>query len=301
MPLPPSRLRIRRRHADPDSHPDPDPDPHADPDADPDADPHPDSHPGAHDHEGRDRGRDRHLQPGRHQLRGDVLGELHVGHLGPAHRLGRQRLVLRRLVGRLHGHLVVLHALDDRRSERDGDLHALPPKITSLSPTSGAAGTAVTITGTAFTGATDVAFNGTPVTAFTVVSATRITTTVPAGATSGKVSVTTPVGTGASTGTFTVRVGTTLVATLPATAARGARISVAATLRNATGTAISGQTITVTVNGLRFTGTTNTAGVATISVRAPTRRGTFPVSITFAGSTAYAASSVTPVPNLVVQ
>ena len=52
------------------------------------------------------------------------------------------------------------------------------PTITSFNPTSGSAGTAVTITGTNLSGATAVAFNGTSAT-FTVASATQINTTVP--------------------------------------------------------------------------------------------------------------------------
>lgn len=66
---------------------------------------------------------------------------------------------------------------------------ALPgsPTITSISPSSGAVGTSVTITGTNLTGAS-VTFNGTSATV-TSNSGTSITTTVPAGATSGPVTV----------------------------------------------------------------------------------------------------------------
>ncbi|GIT79810.1 hypothetical protein LLS1_14790 [Leifsonia sp. LS1] len=57
------------------------------------------------------------------------------------------------------------------------------PAITSISPDSGpeTGGTAVTITGTGFTGATGVTFGGTAGTAFTVVNDTTITATTPAG------------------------------------------------------------------------------------------------------------------------
>ncbi len=61
-------------------------------------------------------------------------------------------------------------------------------------PTSGAAGTNVTILGTNLKGATAVSFDGTAAT-FKVVSATEITTTVPSGASSGTVAVTTSEGT----------------------------------------------------------------------------------------------------------
>jgi len=77
------------------------------------------------------------------------------------------------------------------------------PTISSFTPNSGTAGTAVTITGTNFTGATAVAFNGTAAT-YTVASATQINATVPAGASNGPISVTTPNGTATSSGNFTL-------------------------------------------------------------------------------------------------
>jgi uncharacterized repeat protein (TIGR03803 family) len=58
-------------------------------------------------------------------------------------------------------------------------------------PTSGKAGTKVTILGNNLKGATSVTFNGTPVATFKA-SRTSITTTVPAGATTGPVKVVTP-------------------------------------------------------------------------------------------------------------
>jgi len=78
------------------------------------------------------------------------------------------------------------------------------PKITSFTPTTGAVGTVVTITGAAFTGTTKVTFGGVAATSFTVVNATQIKATVPTGAKTGKIAVTTPGGTATSSGTFTV-------------------------------------------------------------------------------------------------
>jgi hypothetical protein len=77
------------------------------------------------------------------------------------------------------------------------------PKIKSFSPTFGPAGTAVTITGTAFTGVTKVQFNGVSA-VFTYNSYTSITATVPAGATTGVITVVTPGGKGSSKVVFTV-------------------------------------------------------------------------------------------------
>ncbi len=65
-----------------------------------------------------------------------------------------------------------------------------PPRITGFAPTSGAAGTAVTITGTNFSGTTSVEFNGASA-PFTVLSTKKIVCGVPTGATTGRISVTT--------------------------------------------------------------------------------------------------------------
>ncbi len=77
------------------------------------------------------------------------------------------------------------------------------PAISSFNPTSGSVGTAVTITGSGFTGAKTVTFGGVKAT-FTVVSGTQINTTVPSGAVTGKIKVTTAGGSATSSGTFTV-------------------------------------------------------------------------------------------------
>jgi hypothetical protein len=81
------------------------------------------------------------------------------------------------------------------------------PSLTSLSPTSGALGASVTITGTGFgttQGSSTVQFNGTSATTITSWSATSIKASVPTGATTGNVVVT--VGGMASNGkSFTVK------------------------------------------------------------------------------------------------
>jgi len=84
--------------------------------------------------------------------------------------------------------------------------------VTGISPTSGAVGTSVTITGVGFK-TPDVSavkfFNGVPAT-FTVVSDTSITTNVPFGATTGPITLSTtdaPNGTSVDTPTFTISGG----------------------------------------------------------------------------------------------
>ncbi len=63
--------------------------------------------------------------------------------------------------------------------------------IGSFSPSSGAAGTPVVISGSGFVGITDVQFNGVSAT-FTVDNANQISTTVPVGATTGVITISTP-------------------------------------------------------------------------------------------------------------
>ena len=81
---------------------------------------------------------------------------------------------------------------------------AAVPTITSLTPTTGGSGTAVTITGTNFTGATAVRIGSFAVTNFTMVPATSITLVVPGGtgSVSGFVTVVTLGGTATSAATF---------------------------------------------------------------------------------------------------
>ncbi len=82
-------------------------------------------------------------------------------------------------------------------------LPTFAPVVSSYSPTSGAAGNIVTLSGSNLGSVTSVSFNGTSA-SFTVVSNSSITTTVPAGATTGVITVVSPNGTGASAGVFTI-------------------------------------------------------------------------------------------------
>ena len=79
----------------------------------------------------------------------------------------------------------------------------IPPSITLFSPTNGATGANVTITGLNFTNATGVTFNGSAA-GFVVVNNTSINATVPAAATSGPIAVITPGGTATTTLNFFV-------------------------------------------------------------------------------------------------
>jgi len=78
------------------------------------------------------------------------------------------------------------------------------PQVKTFSPTSGAAGTQVTITGVSLTQASKVTFGGVAAISFTVNSDTQVTATVPTGAKTGKIAITTPGGTASSATVFTV-------------------------------------------------------------------------------------------------
>ncbi|GAA4347393.1 hypothetical protein GCM10023185_02470 [Hymenobacter saemangeumensis] len=156
------------------------------------------------------------------------------------------------------------------------------PAITSLNPVTGPVGTAVTITGTNFTGASRVAFNGTN-SIYTVVNATTITTTVPTGATTGNVVVTTPAG--ASNGSlFTVTIISSTanasgsqfsVYPNPASAKVGLHITLASATKAATATLhnVLGQVVSTR----SFSG--NSADLATAGLAA----GTYLLTVQVAG------------------
>jgi len=78
------------------------------------------------------------------------------------------------------------------------------PALKGSAPSSGAAGTKVTLYGYNLLGATAVSFNGTPATTLSNISANYVSATVPPGATTGPITVTTPNGSSTSTGVFTV-------------------------------------------------------------------------------------------------
>ncbi len=80
----------------------------------------------------------------------------------------------------------------------------LPPTITNFSPTSGATGASVEITGAEFVNVTSVSVGGVPVASFSVASDTRIVATLSAQATSGTVRVLTQQGQTVSGSPFTV-------------------------------------------------------------------------------------------------
>jgi hypothetical protein len=89
-------------------------------------------------------------------------------------------------------------------SGQSGGTFRVLPRITSVSPASGPAGTSVTITGSGFTDVKTVKFNGVPAVAPSIDSDHQITAQVPATATSGRIAVTTAGGIAVSPTGFVV-------------------------------------------------------------------------------------------------
>ncbi|WP_400190531.1 T9SS type A sorting domain-containing protein [Hymenobacter sp. B81] len=83
-------------------------------------------------------------------------------------------------------------------------LAGCPPTISSFTPTGGAAGTSVVVTGTNLTGATGITFGGAAATGFAVNGAgTQLTVAAPAGGSTGPICVTTPAGSACSASSYT--------------------------------------------------------------------------------------------------
>ena len=160
------------------------------------------------------------------------------------------------------------------------------PTVTSFTPTSGPAGTPVTVTGSAFTGATSVTFGGASA-SYVVDSNTQISATVPAAATTGPIAVTTPSGTGTSANSFTVpQPPPTVTSFTPTSGSAG-------TLVTLTGSALTGAT-SVTFGGASasYVVDSNTQ----ISATVPAAATTGPIAVTTPSGTGTSADSFTVLP-----
>jgi YVTN family beta-propeller protein len=177
------------------------------------------------------------------------------------------------------------------------------PTVTSVSPSNGstAGGTAVTITGTNFTGATGVTVQGSAATNVVVVSATSITCTTPAGtAGTASVVVTTPGGSNAANTRFTYIVSVPTVTSItPASgpAAGGTAVTIAGTgFTGATSVTIGGTAATnvVVVSGTSITATTPAHSAGTASVIVTTPGGSNAANALFTYLAAPTVSSISP-------
>jgi hypothetical protein len=75
-------------------------------------------------------------------------------------------------------------------------------------------------------------------------------------------------------------------------AARGAPITLQASLRTSSGVGIAGATLSFTLAGVTHTVLTDASGLASFAATAPTSVGTFTIAVKFAGDSTYAATSV---------
>ncbi len=155
-------------------------------------------------------------------------------------------------------------------------LYPVLPKITSLSPASGGVGSAVSIAGSALTGAVVVDF-GSIASTFNVVADGSITTTVPAGAVSAKVTVTTQGGTATSAASYKVIASPIITSFTPTTGAPGSTVTIK-------GTALTGAT-NVSFNGTPAT-SFNVASATSVTAVVPSGATTGPISILAPGGAA---------------
>jgi hypothetical protein len=156
------------------------------------------------------------------------------------------------------------------------------PSITSFSPMSGPVGTAVTITGTGFTGATNVSFGTIPATSYTVDSDTQITAIVPPGFDRSIIFVTTPGGTAKSVG-MNFRVPPSISSFTPTTGPVGTAVTI-------TGSVLAGATAVKfgTLAATSFTVDSDTqitaivpAGFTQAAIKVTTGGGTATSSVNF--------------------
>ncbi len=171
------------------------------------------------------------------------------------------------------------------------------PSIASLSQTSGAPGTEITITGKAFmpgvfAKALGVTFNGVPAEEFTVNSDASITVTVPADATSGLIGVRGPAGTGYSGTDFTVTGGSapTITSFSPPSGSLGTLVTII-------GTGFTG-TLKVSFNG-KSAQSFSVIDDKTLSVTVPIGATTGPITVeTPAGSVSSVTNFTVNAPNI---
>ncbi|MDB5313637.1 MAG: hypothetical protein JWO38_7839, partial [Gemmataceae bacterium] len=175
-------------------------------------------------------------------------------------------------------------------SAADQFTYTTAPTVTAIAPAAGplAGGTAVTITGTNFTGATGVKFGAVAATTFTVNSPTSITAVAPAGAAAAvDVTVTTPTGTSATSAAdlFTYQVAPTVTAVSPATGP-----TVGGTSVTITGTSFTNATAVKfgTVAAMSFTVNSATSITAVIPAGAA---GAVDITVTTPGGTSAASAA----------
>jgi YVTN family beta-propeller protein len=165
-----------------------------------------------------------------------------------------------------------------------------PPAVTLISPSSGPAGTSVTITGTGFTSTSAVEFGGT-LALFQVNSGTSITAIAPAGSGIVDVTVTTPLGTSPTSAADQFTYIATL--TLTSTASSTTQVGQSYSQTNVAGGGTPSYTYAVTAGELPAGTSLNTSS-GTVS-GTPTTAGAFSYTIEVTDSTTPTAQTATQV------
>jgi formylglycine-generating enzyme required for sulfatase activity len=158
------------------------------------------------------------------------------------------------------------------------------PTVSSVSPTSGSTlgGTAITITGTALTGASSVTVGGVAATSVVVVSSTSITAVTPAGTAGAKtIAVTTAGGTASLTNGFTYVAPAPTVSSVSPTSGS----TLGGTAITITGTNLTGAS-SVTVGGVAATSVVVVSSTSITAVTPAGTAGAKTVAVTTAGGTA---------------
>ena len=165
------------------------------------------------------------------------------------------------------------------------------PIISSFTPTSGAPGATVTITGKNFSAIAannTVKFNNTTATV-TMVTATDITLTVPQGASTGKITVTANGGTATSSSDFTVLMAPAITSFSPSILAVGGTLII-----TGTNFSINPSDNVVMISNVPVTVTAATATQLTVTV--PSIAITGKITVTTSGVTVTSATDITVVP-----
>lgn len=174
------------------------------------------------------------------------------------------------------------------------------PVMSSFSPVAGLPGTAVTLTGSHFTGVTSVWFNSASA-SFSVDNDGQISTTVPVGATTGLIAVANPVGIDSSATVFFVGAAPVVTSFTPTSGLAGAIITIAGSNFDGTsGVSFNGSpAVSFTVDSSVQVHATVPGGATTgpIAVKNPAGTGTSASSF-FVGS-APAVASFTPTSGVV--
>jgi hypothetical protein len=149
------------------------------------------------------------------------------------------------------------------------------PAISGFSPTNGAIGAVITLSGTNFAGVTNVLFNGAPA-AFTVDANTSITATVPTNASTGPITVMNAAGNATSATSFVFIPPPVVAGFTPGTGGAGASVTINGVFFD--------NASSVLFNGVAAVFTIGSSSNLTATV--PAAAGTGPITVTTPGGTA---------------